>query len=101
MGLVTNGGGKRRDRKGSVPGRRTRRREENGSPEDEECAGRLRRSAGRLSGLNSRAVVDLLVEDALTGKMSAMRLLLTFAGRIGSADKEEKAGRSTEMDARR
>jgi hypothetical protein len=67
---------KRRDRKASVPGKRSRARREGGCTKDEECAHRVQRSAGRLKALDPVAGAKLMVDDAIKGDMSVMRLLI-------------------------
>jgi hypothetical protein len=74
----------KRDRKASIPGKRSRGRREGAGTKSEECAHRLQRSEGRLKKVEANAAARLLMEDALNGDMGALCLL------IGMVEGEKK-----------
>lgn len=74
--------GKRRDRKTTIPGRRSKGRVETGGQAATEEALRIKKSAGRLRRLNVQTVADLLGEDAANGKVGALKLMLRLVGRM-------------------
>jgi len=74
------GNKKRRDQYSTVPGRRTRKQIGVEKRVDTEVAGRTRRIAGRLEKLKSRKVAEMLADDALSGEITPLLLLLRLSG---------------------
>lgn len=74
---------KRRDQNATVPGRRTRKQIGVEKHEDAEAAGRVRRIPGPLEKLRAGVLAEMLVDDALEGDMTSMRLMLRLSGCLG------------------
>lgn len=104
MGRARGGnksGGKRRDRKSTVPGRKTRRIVKAGSTADAEWASRLVLSKTRLPELSAGTVVKLMTQDAVRGDVNALRLLLKVAGIDGERVAEQRPRRELRKVRRR
>lgn len=84
---------KRRDRKASIPGRRSPARRECGCTKDEECAHRVQQSAGRLRELDPVAAAKLMVDDAIKGDMGMLRLLIRIVEGKRKPEVKEKPTR--------
>jgi hypothetical protein len=71
---------KRREQNATVPGRRVRKQIGVEKHVDEEVATRMKRIPGRLRKLGARKVAEMLAEEALSGEMTPMMLLLRLSG---------------------
>jgi hypothetical protein len=85
-------GKERGDRKATAPGRRRRSQVGVERRADEESADRLRFLKGRLAGLDTEEVADLLGVDAGNGSLTATYLLMRLAGMFGVKDEGDRIG---------
>ena len=82
LGLGMREDGVRRDRKASVPGRRSPGRAVVGEARERELELRLKRKEGRLRELEPEAILKLMSERALQGDCPVIRLMTKIAWNI-------------------
>ena len=89
-----DGSKKRRDQNATVPGRRTREQIGVEKNADAEAAGRVRRIRGPLEKLKAGMLAEMLVDDALSGDMTSMLLMLRLSGCLGNGDVKKRPRQS-------